>query len=101
MSENEDYCVEEEAHKCEGCIFNIVGERKDKRGYVMKTAACLCEQEMCASCAPSYQFSDYKIYEGELTFPKDSFGFVFKRSKPKRLLKNVTKHKFILSDVQK
>ena len=52
--------------QCDGCIYLIVGERKDGQGYVWKTSACLCEKEMCAGCIPTYQFSDSHIYKGKM-----------------------------------
>ena len=66
----QDYCVEEEANKCEGCIYRISGERRDKQGYVLKTSACLCEEEMAAGCAPEYQFPDHYIFEGKMRVTK-------------------------------
>jgi hypothetical protein len=85
---SEDYCVEEEANQCEGCIYNIVGERKDRKGYVMKTSACLCEEYMAAGCIPTYQFSDSDIYEGKMKIGKEKI--VFKISASKKLRENVS-----------
>ena len=75
MTEEQDYCVEENDHRCEGCIYCIIGERKDKRGYIVKTSACLCEDEMAASCAPEYQFPPYYLYKGKMNFKKGKIYF--------------------------
>ena len=68
-----------ELNKCDGCIYRLVGERKDRQGYVWKTSACLCEEEMCAGCIPEYQFSDHHIYEGKMSFEDGKM--VFKHRK--------------------
>lgn len=47
--------------KCDGCIYRIVGERQDRHGTIKKTSACLCEEEMCAGCIPTYQFEERRL----------------------------------------
>ena len=66
-------------NQCDGCIYFIVGERKDRQGYVWKTSACLCEAEMCAGCMPEYQFMDYHIYKGKMKIEEGKL--VFKHHK--------------------
>lgn len=81
---------------CEGCIYLIKGERKDRQGYTMKTSACLCEREMAASCIPTYSFDDYHIYKGKMV-KKGNF-IIFRKQRNKALKDNVT---FQLSGTEK
>jgi hypothetical protein len=73
---------------CVGCIYHIVGERKDKLGYTMKTSECLCEKYMAASCIPTYQFDESDIFKGKMKIEKS--GLVFYLSKPKKLRDNIS-----------
>lgn len=73
---------------CDGCIYLISGERKDRQGYVKTTSECLSEKYMAAGCIPTYQFGDAEIYEGKMKVENGQI--VFKISTKKKLRKNVT-----------
>ena len=89
VSQNTSQARDETMNNCEGCIYRIVGERKDRQGYVIHTSACLCEREMAASCIPEYAFPDSYIYEGKMKTEK---GFIVFKTSRKKLRKNVTFH---------
>ncbi len=63
---------------CDGCIYLIKGQRKDKAGYVIDFECCLCEEETSTGCVPTYEFPSSFLYEGEWIFKEGTSVYLHK-----------------------